>query len=53
MKELPSRPVGLSFPGLDALSLPLLKTVGTTADKKLKGKKIINICPLLLRGYKH
>ena len=36
-KELSSRLVGLSFHGLGALSLTLLKTAGTTADK------IINI----------
>ena len=38
-----SRPdAGLSFHGLDALSLSLLKTAGTTAAKKYKN--IINIC---------
>ena len=34
LKELPSRPVGLSFHGLDALSLSLLEIEGTTAGKK-------------------
>ena len=37
-KELPSRPVGLSFHGLDALCLSLLKTAGTTAEKNGKNK---------------
>ena len=39
-KELSSRPVGQSFHGLDALSLSLLKTAGTTADKKWKERKL-------------
>ena len=38
-----SRPGGLSFYGLDALSLSLLIIAGITADKKLERKKIINI----------
>ena len=32
-------PVGLSFHGLEALSLSLLETTGTTADKKWKETK--------------
>ena len=39
-KELTSRQVGLSFDDLDELSLPLLKTAGTTADKNLKERKL-------------
>ena len=39
LKELPSRPVGLSFHGPDALCLSLLKAAGTTADKKWKERK--------------
>ena len=35
-KELPSRPVGLSLHGLDALSLFWLKIAGTTACKNWK-----------------
>ena len=39
-KELSSRPVDLSSHGLDALYLSLLKTAGTTADKKWKERKL-------------
>ena len=39
-KELPSRLVGLSFHGLDALSLSLLKIAGTTADKNWRERKL-------------
>ena len=39
-KELPFRSFGLSFHGLNALSLPLLKTTGTTAGKKWKERNL-------------
>ena len=39
-KELPSRPVGLSFRGLDALSLSLLESLGTRADKNWRERKL-------------
>ena len=39
-KELTSRSVGLRFHGLKALSLSLLGTPGTAADKKGKERKI-------------
>ena len=51
-KELPSRPIGLSFHGLDALCLSLLKTAGTTADKNGKKENYKHLS-LLFRGYKH
>ena len=40
LKELPSRPVGLGFYGLNALSLSLLKIAGTTADKNWRERKL-------------
>ena len=49
---MPSRLVGLSFYGLDALSLSLLKIAGTTADKNWR-EKIYKQVSLLFRGYKH
>ena len=52
-KELTSRPVGLSFHGLDALCLSLLKTAGTTADKKWKERKLLTLFSPFFRGYKH
>ena len=51
-KELPSRPVGLNFHGLDALSLSQLKIEGTSADK-MRGEKKYKQISLLLCGYKH
>ena len=39
-KELPARPVGLRLHGLEALSLSLLETAGTTADKTWKERKL-------------
>ena len=39
-KELTSRPVGQSFYGLDALSLSLFKTMGKSADKIWKERKL-------------
>ena len=44
-KELTSRPVGLSFHGVDALSLSLLKIAGTTADKNWKERKLSTFVP--------
>ena len=38
-KELPSRPVGLNFYGLDALSLSQLAIAGTKADKNWEERK--------------
>ena len=42
LKQLPSRPVGLSFRGLDAISLSLLvlESLGTTADKNWRERKL-------------
>ena len=54
MKELISRPVGLSFPGLDELtdSLSLLKNLaGTTADKERKEELVNRLFSLLFCGY--
>ena len=40
-KEMSSSLVGLSFHDLDALSLPLLEVMGTTADKNWKQIKLL------------
>ena len=48
-RGLASRPVGMRFHGLDALSLSLLKMTGIVADKKQNSKRFsLNFC-----GYKH
>lgn len=44
MKEMTSEPVGLSFPGLDALSLFLHKIAGQQLIKKGMNKRV-NIFP--------
>ena len=46
-KELTSWPVGLSFPGQDALYQSQLKIKGTKADPKLEIKKVDNLSPFL------
>ena len=52
LERADSKPVGLSFHGLNALCLSLLKTAGTTADKNGK-KENYKHFSLLFRGYKH
>ena len=46
-KELPSRPVGQSFQGLDVLSLSQLKMAGTTADEKWQESQLSTFCSRL------
>ena len=53
LKELASRLVCLSFHGPTKLSLPMPKTAGTAADKKLERNILISICPTFFCGYKH
>ena len=50
LKELPSRPVGLSFHGLDTLSLSQVKIMGTTTEKNGK-KENYKHSSLLSRGH--
>ena len=52
LKELTSGLVGLSFHGLEALSLSLLKTAGTTADKNGEKENDKHLS-FLFCGYKH